>query len=208
MTWPRASDGTHQPPAAARNAATLFGVSAWEVLASGASALAGGVLGTWWYHSRVAVRSRATATVPPPTAQPAPTTQAARFLPERQTVYEEFFIASSAAFMAVGNYQLAQRKSDGLVVGDASANGMGAAVQELGRMAEHAIERVRLVSYRLEMRDVPGEIIEAVREYVDSMNGILALHWIPAEMHLSEERVRRLMRADLDFEPSGTEDAS
>jgi hypothetical protein len=177
-------------------------------MASGVSALLGGAAGAWWYHSRAAVRGRRPSSLQPPTAHE-PGTSRLRFLPERHGLYEEFFVASSAAFMAVGRYQMAQRKSDEQALAEVASSGdKGAATEELGHQAEQAVERVRLVAYRLEMRDVPPEILQAVREYVASLDGILALQWIPAEMHLSEERVRRLMRSDLDFEPSRTEDGA
>jgi hypothetical protein len=181
-------------------------VSVWEVVASGVPALLGGAAGAWWYQSRAALRARSSAH---PGPLPQPRTAGLKFLPERHALYEEFFVASSAAFMAVGRYQMAQRKSDEQPLAEVASNGdKGAATEELGRQAEQAVERVRLVSYRLEMRDVPTEILQAVREYIASLDGILALQWIPAEMHLSEERVRRLMRSDLDFEPSHTEDGA
>jgi hypothetical protein len=207
----RSRHGTANRPArswAGRGLATLSRVSVWEVVASGASALLGGAAGAWWYTSRAALRSGPSSLQPSMPQQPG-LGQRMRFLPERHALYEEFFVASSAAFMAVGRYQMAQRKSDEQALAEVASNGdKGAATEELGQQAEQAVERVRLVSYRLEMRDVPPEILQAVREYVASLDGILALQWIPAEMHLSEERVRRLMRSDLDFEPSHTEDGA
>ncbi len=109
---------------------------------------------------------------------------------------------SSAAFLAVGNYQMAKRHTKPL-----PTKGKGrdrdpaeASLHDLGTKAEQALDHARRICYRLEMRTIPSELVEALREYVESLKGILDLPWIPVEMHLSEERVRRIMRADLAFD--------
>jgi hypothetical protein len=170
-------------------------VSAWpEIVASGLSAALGGAAGAW-YQGHAAARARRRAV-----DEPGPMIRRERFLTGRQGLYEEFFAASSAAFMAVGNYQMASRQCADEPAGEQVTGADRAALDDLGRRAERAVERVRSIAYRVEMRAAPTEVVHALREYVESLNGILDMAWIPAQMHLSEERVRRLMRADLPFD--------
>jgi hypothetical protein len=167
-----------------------------EILASGLSAALGAAFGAW-YSSRLGPRPSAGGRDGTAGAQE---TQRTHYLGGRQDLYEEFFAVSSAAFLAVGNYQMAKRHSTPQPAKGKGRDPADVALDDLGRKAEDALDHARRICYRLEMRTIPAELVEALREYVDSLKGILELPWIPVEMHLSEERVRRIMRADLAFD--------
>jgi hypothetical protein len=169
-----------------------------EILASGLSAALGAAFGAW-YWSRAGLNGRPSAGGRDDAAD-APDAQRTHYLSGRQDLYEEFFAVSSAAFLAVGNYQMAKRHTNPQPTKGKGRDPADVALDDLGRRAEDALDHARRICYRLEMRTIPSELVEALREYVESLKGILELPWIPVEMHLSEERVRRIMRADLAFD--------
>jgi hypothetical protein len=169
-----------------------------EILASGLSAALGAAFGAW-YWSRAGLNGRPSAGGRDG-AGDAPDAQRTHYLSGRQDLYEEFFAVSSAAFLAVGNYQMAKRHTKPRPTKGKGRDPADVALDDLGRRAEDALDHARRICYRLEMRTIPSELVEALREYVESLKGILELPWIPVEMHLSEERVRRIMRADLAFD--------
>jgi len=169
-----------------------------EILASGLSAALGAAFGAW-YWSRSGLHGRPSAG-DRDGALDAPDAQRTHYLSGRQDLYEEFFAVSSAAFLAVGNYQMAKRHNQPRPTKGKGRDPADVALDVLGRKAEDALDHARRICYRLEMRTIPSELVEALREYVESLKGILDLPWIPVEMHLSEERVRRIMRADLAFD--------
>lgn len=176
-----------------------------EILASGLSAALGAAFGAW-YWSRAGLNGRPSADGHGG-APDAPDAHRTHYLGGRQDLYEEFFAVSSAAFLAVGNYQMAKRHSQPRPAKGKGRDPADVALDDLGRKAEDALDHARRICYRLEMRTIPSELVEALREYVESLKGILELPWIPVEMHLSEERVRRIMRADLAFDFSPVDGA-
>lgn len=186
------------PSRPAGGLATLHPMSVLaEMLASGLSAALGAAFGAWYWR-RAALHSGQ----PEGGHDSAPDAQRTHYLSGRQDLYEEFFAVSSAAFLAVGNYQMAKRhtKPRPTMVKGRDRDPAEASLHDLGTKAEQALDHARRICYRLEMRTIPSELVDALREYVESLKGILDLPWIPVEMHLSEERVRRIMRADLAFD--------